>query len=365
MNDLKMLLVLMLLIIPACTVPKNNSAGKICASCDIQPDQVVRLSKVQPPLDGEQRPLVYDHDGALDDYHALVVASQLPHYALRAATVVCGESILSKNGIDDASRATWQILSLLGQADVPVGANTVCGRNHFPEAFRAVIEPVVNLPIFREVTTTPPKLRDAGELLAETIRASSVPVTILAAGPLTTIRDILRDEPSLRGNIAEIVIMGGALRVDGNTIMQKPQVADMSAEFNFFIDPPATKAILESGLPIRIMPLDATNHVIITEDVIDNIGSGVGKPTQIIKQILEIERTIIRKYIGLSLWDVLAAMSLERPDLFTWERVGIRIETDNPKGGQIVEDPRSPHHVLIATAAKRAALIAFEKDLLR
>ena len=78
-------------------------------------------------------------------------------------------------------------------------------------------------------------------------------LTIVALGPLTNIaRALAQDERAMRG-IGSLVIMGGAVRVAGNT--------SPGAEFNFFADPHAAEIVLKAGLPTTLVPLDVTEKV--------------------------------------------------------------------------------------------------------
>jgi purine nucleosidase/pyrimidine-specific ribonucleoside hydrolase len=52
---------------------------------------------------------------------------------------------------------------------------------------------------------------------------------------------------------AEIICMGGAFRVYGNTTTV--------AEFNIYVDPHAAQLVLDSGIPVLFVPLDVTEQV--------------------------------------------------------------------------------------------------------
>ncbi|PPQ98441.1 hypothetical protein CVT24_004120 [Panaeolus cyanescens] len=84
-------------------------------------------------------------------------------------------------------------------------------------------------------------------------------VTYIALGPLTNLALMMQREPAtVRERIGQVVCMGGALDVPGNT--------SAAAEFNFFADPFAVKQLLfpnkgEQGLPLDrfiMLPLDIT-----------------------------------------------------------------------------------------------------------
>lgn len=100
--------------------------------------------------------------------------------------------------------------------------------------------------------------RHAVFFLIDQIRKSEAPVSLLSIGPLTNIALALRIAPDIRDNIASIVCMGGAFYVPGNVTP--------SAEFNWWFDPEAAAIVLEEDLDLLIVPLDATDEVVLDFD---------------------------------------------------------------------------------------------------
>jgi purine nucleosidase len=94
------------------------------------------------------------------------------------------------------------------------------------------------------------------DLLIREIMAAPGQVDLVAVGPLTNVALALRKEPRLAGAVRECVIMGGALRADGNTTPL--------GEFNIIADPHAAQIVLASGMPITLMPWDITKEVRLT-----------------------------------------------------------------------------------------------------
>ena len=86
--------------------------------------------------------------------------------------------------------------------------------------------------------------------LLETLKNTKEKITLIPVGPMTNIGMVLRMDPSVAENIEEIVCMGGGVNVKNTT---------KCAEINFYNDPEAAKIVLTSGIPITIVPLDATH----------------------------------------------------------------------------------------------------------
>jgi len=90
----------------------------------------------------------------------------------------------------------------------------------------------------------------APEALQLAARSLSGKLEIVLLGPATHLAQALASDPGLAKRIARIYFFAGALQVPGN--------ATRSAEFNAWFDPDAADAVLRSGIPLTLMPLDVT-----------------------------------------------------------------------------------------------------------
>ena len=103
----------------------------------------------------------------------------------------------------------------------------------------------------------PSPIRQHGvDFLIEQILRSPGEITLLAIGPLTNVALAIRQEPRLVEALKEIIIMGGALRYEGNTTAL--------AEFNTYVDPHAAHIVYHAGIPTTLVPLDVTYQCILT-----------------------------------------------------------------------------------------------------
>jgi inosine-uridine nucleoside N-ribohydrolase len=143
------------------------------------------------------------------------------------------------------------------------------------------------------------------------------PVEILAIGSMTNIASVITVRPELKHKIKRVISMGGAIDVSGNLRVHgfTHEHTNTQAEWNFYIDPFASKIVLESGIPITLVPLDATNQVPLTNEFVERAqqtGPGdasgfVGRVFQKIK-----ESTTNGDYYH---WDPLAAAIASKPQL--------------------------------------------------
>ena len=147
-------------------------------------------------------------------------------------------------------------------------------------------------------------------------------MTLIATGPLTNLALALQRNRKVMEKLKEIAIMGGAVRIGGNITPY--------AEFNIFSDPLAAKIVLESGLPITLVPLDVTHQVNLTPRMIEERL----KPINNVFSKFVIEATgydsTTRQFRNkelIHLHDPLAVGVVIDPDLVRKERLSIDVET--------------------------------------
>jgi len=102
-------------------------------------------------------------------------------------------------------------------------------------------------------------------------KRTNQPISILSLGTFTNIAKVLHESPELGGQITQIICMAGAVDVPGNLRVHgfSDQAKNRFAEFNAWIDPIATKMVIESGIPIKLIPLDVTNKASLTKDFLE------------------------------------------------------------------------------------------------
>lgn len=101
------------------------------------------------------------------------------------------------------------------------------------------------------------------DFLIEKILASPGEITLVAIGPLTNVALAIRQEPRIADAIKELIIMGGAIRHEGNTTAL--------AEFNTYVDPHAAHIVYHAGIPTTLVPLDVTYQCILTTQDVERL----------------------------------------------------------------------------------------------
>lgn len=100
----------------------------------------------------------------------------------------------------------------------------------------------------------------------DTVRARPGEVTVVAIGPCTNVAAALFLDPAVAGSVAQIVIMGGAIR--------GPGLVSPAVEFNAGFDPEAMAVVLGSGAPVTLVPLDVTTRTCLTPRHLEEIAAG-------------------------------------------------------------------------------------------
>ena len=219
-------------------------------------------STALPTLIGQAPiPIIVDDDGSPDGVIALLYFLRNPLYDVRAITISSGEA-----HPDLFAPQMINLLTELGRADIPVGAGRASpleGSNAFPDPWRQASDGFWELALPQ--TPTPSEPRQAAELIEETLSNSTYPIMIFVSGTHTNLAEALRLDPSISEHISGVYVMGGSIYVPGNIESDWPSIHNRVAEWNIWVDPVAADAVFTFGLPLHLIPLDATNQVTWTE----------------------------------------------------------------------------------------------------
>ncbi|MGV3759545.1 MAG: nucleoside hydrolase [Actinomycetota bacterium] len=302
---------------------------------------------------GEAVPLVVDTDLAADDLVALLFLLTSDEADVRAITISGTGEVRCPQGLDVVAR----LLAVTGDDDIPVA----CGRSEplegdaeFPEEWRDATDEAYGLPL--------PEAEASGaedgavDLLVEHLDDG---VTLLTLGPLTNVAEALRAEPDLAGEVRSIVVMGGALRTEGNVFGE--EISRSTAKWNVYVVPVAPDAVVASGAPVVLVPLDATGQAPVTPEFVDRLEANADtEPARLVAQLFgENPMVPAGEYY---FWDPLAAAVALGSDLVSSEGESITVVTEEGVDrGRTVPD-EDGHSVTVVAEVDTAG---FEELLIR
>jgi inosine-uridine nucleoside N-ribohydrolase len=205
------------------------------------------------------QPVVIDTDMSSDDIMALTYLLKRPDISVHAITVEGTGVANGQQGAENASRL-MRALNIYRHIPIAYGpAQPMSGSASFPQPWRRTADRMYGLKLAPSSVPEPPQPPEAAvSLLADTLRRSPRPVTLVTLGPLTNVALALVRSPRIAAKVARIYMMAGAINVPGN------EPAHRRAEWNVYIDPRAAGIVLRSRIPVTMIPLDASNNVPIT-----------------------------------------------------------------------------------------------------
>ncbi len=178
----------------------------------------------------------------IDDAFALGLILTSPELKLVGVTTAFGDT-------DLRARLVERYLAAAGRGDVPVYAGVKTeAKNVFTQ---------------REYAGRGPQTTqgDAVGFLLSEAKAHPGQITLIAIGPLGNVKAAIGRDPEGFRKLKRVVLMGGSIDrgYDGpsnGTGTGERRPAD--AEWNFVCDPAGAQALLASGVPVFVMPLDST-----------------------------------------------------------------------------------------------------------
>jgi inosine-uridine nucleoside N-ribohydrolase len=198
-------------------------------------------------------PVILDCDPGHDDMLAILLAANSPEIHLLGITVVGGNSVIENTASNALRFCTLADLTHLpiakgmGRGLVRERAN-ITSQIHGDSGLDGYDLPKPKMELQKE---------HAVDFIIETVLASPQPVTLIPTGPLSNIAMALLLEPKIKENIAEIILMGGAIGLGNRT---------PAAEFNTWADPEGAKVVFSSGVHVVMIGLEATHKAQMTLD---------------------------------------------------------------------------------------------------
>lgn len=267
------------------------------------------------------RQIIIDTDPGLDDAVAILLA-----LAAYDALEVLGITAVAGNlPLSETERNARRVCELAGRRDVPVYAGcarpllrplATADRVHAEADRERLLLPEPSIPL---------QSQHGVDYLIEMLRSTEPgTITLCALGPLTNIAMALVKAPDIAASIGEVVVMGGACFELGNVTP--------AAEFNVHIDPHAAAVVIESGIPITMIPLDVTHQLLSTParvEALRALGNRCGPTVADLLVAFERNRRGRSGTRAMALHDPAVIGYLLRPALYDGREVNVVIETQS------------------------------------
>lgn len=268
-------------------------------------------------------PLVIDTDTAQDDCVALLAGLLDPAADLRAITMVAGNV-----GFDQQVRNAFLTLNAagrLGEVPVHLGCRKPLWR---PWVSAENVHGDGTGGLTMDADGYAPEAEHAVDALVRLAREHAGELNIVAIGPLTNLASAVLKDPDFARNVRTLYVMGGSNNARGNITA--------AAEFNFYVDPEAAKAVFAAGFDVVVVPWAplTLDQAVFDPPKLDAIAA-LGTPlaaffTRVCGATLEFDRSV--GIDGTTHPDSLTASVLLHPELVT--RTG-RYHVDVETAGEL------------------------------
>jgi inosine-uridine nucleoside N-ribohydrolase len=269
----------------------------------------------------EKRKIIIDQDArgpATTDQQAILALIQSPQTEVLGITVVTGDQWR-----DEEVAHTLRLLEIIGRTDIPVVPGAVFPLDNSKE-FIARWEKLYGKVVYQGAwnwgkvhgpfdvpalvegaATTKPANEDAAHFLIRMVHRYPHQVTIYEGGPLTDLALAIAIDPQFTELARELVVMGGSIdpQINDPEFRMNPR-----REFNFWMDPEATHAVLHAHWA-RIVdtPVDISIKTRLTKEMIAEIAKTNTPVAQYIAKYANSEY----------MWDELAAIAWLDPKIIT------------------------------------------------
>ncbi|KAJ4776100.1 Pyrimidine-specific ribonucleoside hydrolase RihA [Rhynchospora pubera] len=172
--------------------------------------------------------------------------------------------------------------------------------------------------------------KSACEFMVDKVSKFPNEVSILALGPLTNLADAINNDPSFAKKVKRVVIVGGAFFCPGNV--------NPAAEANIYGDPGAADIVFTSGADIVVVGINITTQVTFTGSDLSEMSKSNAKYAQFICNFYQNSHVKSDAFHGIFLHDPVGFAALLRPDLFTYKKGVVRVETEGICTGHTLMD---------------------------
>ena len=265
------------------------------------------------------RRIVIDTDPGKDDAVAILLALAAPE----ELEVVSFVSVAGNVPLARTTENTLALAELAGRTDIPVYPG--CTR---PMARAAITAEHVHGEtglqglVLPPASAAPQAQHGVDHLVDLLLREPAGSITLCLLGPATNLAMALVKAPEIAPRIAEVVWMAGARSEGGNVTP--------AAEYNVYADPEAAAVLLASGVPLTMLPLDATHQVLMTRDrllALRDVDTAAARAACTMFGDADGTPQRERERDGIPLHDPCVIAFLLQPSLFAGRHINVAVET--------------------------------------
>ena len=176
----------------------------------------------------------------IDDAFAVALALRSPELQILGITTTFGDTETRAKVLD-------RFLTEAGRQDVPVAAGTPTPpKGTFTQRRYA-----------ENNRFAKPSHPDAVAFLLDQIRRNSGQLTLIAIGPLMNVGAAIDKDPATFRKLKRVILMGGSIKRGYGDLGFGPPTPP-EPEWNILNDIPSAQKLFAAGVPLFVMPLDAT-----------------------------------------------------------------------------------------------------------
>lgn len=257
--------------------------------------------------------IVLDCDPGHDDAFAILLAGKNPNINLLGISVVAGNQTLEKTGLNAKNIVNYLGIDVpvaLGSALPLVQHSMICPQVHGETGLDGFAFPKYNTSFDK---------RSGAQLIIDCVMNND-DVTVVTTGPMTNLALAMRLEPRIISRIKEVIFMGGSIDY-GNV--------SPAAEFNILVDPEAAYIVVDSGVPLRMVGLNVTRKVCVTDEIIQKMRKINNSASKMYADLMQVFLDNQKKTFGVTkapLHDPVTIASLIDDNLVTYKLLNLTID---------------------------------------
>jgi len=291
-----------------------------------------------------------DTDMGFDDLAAVLTVMHTPPWRVAGMSLVAGNApldVVIDNALRSAAFFDWDFPIHAGLAE-PIASELVTAQNIL--GADAMASAGRSLPRARAALAS----SDAVAALIDYLASAAEPATLLALGPLTNIAIVLQLRPDLAARIGRLMWMGGSAGPGNHTA---------AAEFNAAVDPEAINVVLDAGVTLHMVGLDACRQVRVHARDAEALRALGSDKAQVLADLL-LGYVRIASPVGalpMSLYDPTAAAALVAPEGMSFRPAHVVAECkgEHTRGMTVVEwrvPKRAEANAQVASVADESLL---------